>query len=143
VAEVRRDEGAEEAASRVRLVVKDADVALPKVLEILNGADVRSVDFPKPSFDEGFFRLVERDERDGLFEDEPRTHHFWECRRGNRSSHGSSMKVAHLVYYCLLTFPAPLTSLLTVGSPMYSTDPLPLTFASSLSLTLTMADPDP
>lgn len=62
VAEDWRDEGAEEAASRVRLVVKDADVALPKVLEILNGAGVRSVDLPKPPFDEVFFRLVERDE---------------------------------------------------------------------------------
>ena len=97
MAEVRRDEGAEEAASRVRLVVKDAHVALPKVLEILNGVGVRSVDLSRPPFDEVFFRLVERDERDGLFWGEPRTPHFWECRRGNRSSHGSSMKVAHLV----------------------------------------------
>jgi ABC-2 type transport system ATP-binding protein len=66
VAEVRQDEGAEEAASRVRLVVEDADVALPRVLEILDGADVRSVDLPKPSFDEVVFRLVQRDERDGF-----------------------------------------------------------------------------
>jgi hypothetical protein len=27
-------------------------------MEVLDGADVRSVDIPKPSFDEVFFRLV-------------------------------------------------------------------------------------
>ncbi len=58
VVEVRQDEGAEEAASHIRLVVEDADVAVPKVMEALNGADVRSLDVPKPSFDEVFFRLV-------------------------------------------------------------------------------------
>ena len=58
VVEVRRDERAEEAASHIRLVVEDADVAVPKVMEALNGADVRSLDVPKPSFDEVFFRLV-------------------------------------------------------------------------------------
>ncbi len=60
VVEVRQDEDAEGAVSRVRLLVEDADAALPKVMEALNGADVRSVDLPKPSFDEVFFRLVER-----------------------------------------------------------------------------------
>ena len=58
VVEVRQDEGAEEAASRVRILVEDADAAVPKVTEILNGADLRSLDIPKPSFDEVFFRLV-------------------------------------------------------------------------------------
>jgi hypothetical protein len=54
----RRDEEAEEAVSSVRLAVEDADVAAPKVLEALNGADGRSLDVPTPSFDEVFFRLV-------------------------------------------------------------------------------------
>ncbi len=58
VVEVRKDEEAEEAASSVWLLVEDADVAVPKVLEVLNGADLRSLDVPKPSFDEVFFRLV-------------------------------------------------------------------------------------
>jgi ABC-2 type transport system ATP-binding protein len=58
VVEVRQDEEAEEAASRVRLLVEDADAAVPKVTEVLNGADLRSLDVPKPSFDEAFFRLV-------------------------------------------------------------------------------------
>ncbi len=58
VVEVRQDEEAEEAVSHVRLIVEDADVALPKVLEALNGAALRSLDVPKPSFDEVFFRLV-------------------------------------------------------------------------------------
>ena len=59
VVEVRQDEDTREAASRVRLMVEDADTALPKVLEALNGADVRSLDIPKPPFDEVFFRLVQ------------------------------------------------------------------------------------
>ena len=54
--EVRQEEGG--AASRVRLLVDDADTRLPGVLEALDGADVRSADVPKPSFDEVFFRLV-------------------------------------------------------------------------------------
>jgi ABC-2 type transport system ATP-binding protein len=58
VVEVRQDEEAEEAASRVRLLVEDADAAVPEVTEVLNGADLRSLDIPKPSFDEVFFRLV-------------------------------------------------------------------------------------
>jgi ABC-2 type transport system ATP-binding protein len=58
VVEVRQDEGAEEAASRVRIVVEDADAAVPKVTEVLNGTDLRSLDILKPSFDEVFFRLV-------------------------------------------------------------------------------------
>ncbi len=58
VLEVRQDEGAEEAASRIRLLVEDADMMLPKVLDVLDGADLRSLDVPKPSFDEVFFRLV-------------------------------------------------------------------------------------
>jgi ABC-2 type transport system ATP-binding protein len=56
VVEVVRQNGEE--TSRVRLVVESADVALPRVMESLNGADVRSVDLPRPTFDEVFFRLV-------------------------------------------------------------------------------------
>lgn len=58
VTEVRQDEQSGEATSRIRLIVEDADAVLPKVLEMLRGADVRSVDLPRPSFDEVFFRLV-------------------------------------------------------------------------------------
>ncbi len=58
VVEIRQDEGAEEAASHVRLLVEDADAAVPKVTEVLNSTDLRSLDIPKPSFDEVFFRLV-------------------------------------------------------------------------------------
>ncbi len=58
VVEVRKDEEAEGSASSVRLLVEDADVSVPKVLELLNGADLHSLDVPKPSFDEVFFRLV-------------------------------------------------------------------------------------
>lgn len=63
VVEVRQDE--EEAVSRVRLIVEDADVMLPKVMEVLNGADVHSLDVPKPSFDEVFFRLVKEASKTG------------------------------------------------------------------------------
>ena len=63
VEEVRKDEQeTEKAASRVRLVVEDADAALPEVMEILDGAEVLSADIPKASFDEVFFRLVEGSE---------------------------------------------------------------------------------
>ena len=58
VVEVRQDEGAEEVASRVRLLVEDANAAVPEVTEVLNSADLHSLDIPKPSFDEVFFRLV-------------------------------------------------------------------------------------
>lgn len=57
VVEVREEAG-ESAASRTRLVVENADVALPKVFEVLRDADVRSADLIYPSFDEVFFRLV-------------------------------------------------------------------------------------
>ncbi len=56
--EVRQDEDSEEHVSCIRLVTEDANVTLPKVLETLNGANVRSVEVLKPSFDEVFFRLV-------------------------------------------------------------------------------------
>jgi ABC-2 type transport system ATP-binding protein len=56
--EVRRDEGEEGVVSLVRLLVEDADAALPKAMEILDGSDIRSLGVPKPSFDEVFFRLV-------------------------------------------------------------------------------------
>ena len=54
--EIRQEEGA---TSRVRLLVDDADARLPGVLAALNGADVRSANVPKLSFDEIFFRLME------------------------------------------------------------------------------------
>ncbi len=47
-----------DSVSRLRLLVEDADLQFPNVMEVLNGADLRSVDLPKPSFDEVFFRLV-------------------------------------------------------------------------------------
>jgi ABC-2 type transport system ATP-binding protein len=60
VEEVRKDEReAEKAASRVRLLVEDADATLPEVMEVLDGAEVLSADIPRASFDEVFFRLVE------------------------------------------------------------------------------------
>lgn len=58
VAEVRQDEEAQESVSRVRLIVEDADATVPKVFDALHGADLRSLDVPKPSLDEVFFRLV-------------------------------------------------------------------------------------
>lgn len=53
--EIRQEEGA---TSRVRLLVDDADARLPGVLAALDGADVRSANVPKLSFDEIFFHLV-------------------------------------------------------------------------------------
>jgi len=66
VEEVRRDAGGDEVVSLVRLLVEDADTALPNVMEVLSGADVRSLDVPKPSFDEVFFRLVKETGQVGL-----------------------------------------------------------------------------
>lgn len=57
VVEVREEVG-EVTASRIRLVVENADVALPRIFEVLRDADVRSADLIYPSFDEVFFRLV-------------------------------------------------------------------------------------
>jgi ABC-2 type transport system ATP-binding protein len=62
VEEVRRDASGEVILSRVRLLVENADAALPRVMEVLSGADVRSVTIPNPSFDEVFFRLVKETE---------------------------------------------------------------------------------
>ncbi|MDP9474382.1 MAG: ABC transporter ATP-binding protein [Actinomycetota bacterium] len=56
--EVRAEDGAGGAVSVVRLLVDDADSKLPEVLKALDGADVRSANIPKPSFDEVFFRLM-------------------------------------------------------------------------------------
>jgi ABC-2 type transport system ATP-binding protein len=53
--EIRQEE---EATSRVRLMVGDADARLPGVLAALDGADVRSANVPKLSFDEIFFHLM-------------------------------------------------------------------------------------
>ena len=66
VEEVRRDAGGDDVVSLVRLLVEDADTALPNVMEVLSGADVRSLDVPKPSFDEVFFRLVKETGEVGL-----------------------------------------------------------------------------
>jgi ABC-2 type transport system ATP-binding protein len=63
VEELRKDEQeTEKTTSRVRLLVEDADAALPEVMEVLDGAEVLSADIPKASFDEVFFRLVEESE---------------------------------------------------------------------------------
>ncbi len=63
VEEVRKDEQeTEKTASRIRLLVEDADAALPEVMEALDGIEVLSADIPKASFDEVFFRLVEESE---------------------------------------------------------------------------------
>jgi ABC-2 type transport system ATP-binding protein len=66
VEEVRRDAGGDEVVSLVRMLVEDADAALPNVMEVLSGADVRSLGVPKPSFDEVFFRLVKETGEVGL-----------------------------------------------------------------------------
>ena len=63
IVEVVQDENAGEPVSRVRLISPDADEALPQVMEALEGVEVRSVDIPKPSFDEVFFRLVQETKR--------------------------------------------------------------------------------
>jgi ABC-2 type transport system ATP-binding protein len=62
VEEVRRDAGGDEVVSLVRLLVEDAETALPNVMEVLSDADVRSLGVPQPSFDEVFFRLVKEKE---------------------------------------------------------------------------------
>ena len=63
VEEVRKEEReTEKAASRVRLLVEDADATLPEVMEVLDGAEVLSAGIPRASFDEVFFRLVEESE---------------------------------------------------------------------------------
>ncbi|MGF1473206.1 MAG: ABC transporter ATP-binding protein [Rubrobacteraceae bacterium] len=59
VVEVREENDSGKAVSRARLVVEDADLALPKVFDALDGADIRSADSLNPSFDEVFFRLVQ------------------------------------------------------------------------------------
>jgi ABC-2 type transport system ATP-binding protein len=61
--EVRQEGAVEDTQSRVRLLVEDAEVALPRVLEVLDGSKVYSADAPKPSFDEVFFRLVKQREK--------------------------------------------------------------------------------
>ncbi len=58
VVEVREENENEDPVSRARLVVDDAEVALPKVFDTLKGADIRSAELLNPSFDEVFFRLV-------------------------------------------------------------------------------------
>ena len=61
VAEIRGDAASESSVSRVHLIVKDADLALPKVFDALRSAeaDVRSAEVLVPSFDEVFIRLVQ------------------------------------------------------------------------------------
>lgn len=58
--EVRREGAVEDAKSHVSLLVEDADIALPKVLEALDEAKVYSAKVSTPSFDEVFFRLVKQ-----------------------------------------------------------------------------------
>jgi len=60
VTEVRAE--GDYSVSRVRLIVDSADVALPRVFDILRSAeaDVRSADVLIPSFDEVFIRLVSK-----------------------------------------------------------------------------------
>ena len=58
VVDVLAADGHDGPTSRARLVVKDADISLPRAFEVLNGADVRSADVLSPPFDEVFFRLV-------------------------------------------------------------------------------------
>jgi ABC-2 type transport system ATP-binding protein len=64
VVEVLAKDDDDETTSLARLVVDDADISLPMVFEVLNGADVRSADVLTPSFDEVFFRLVSRKAED-------------------------------------------------------------------------------
>lgn len=60
--EVREENGSEGPVSHARLLVEDADTALPEVFRALrdSGATARSADVLTPSFDEVFFRLVEK-----------------------------------------------------------------------------------
>lgn len=53
-----REELDRENASRLRLVVENSDVALPKVFEALRDTKILSADLIHPSFDEIFFRLI-------------------------------------------------------------------------------------
>lgn len=57
VVEIREELGKED-TSRLRLVVKNSDVALPKVFEVLRDSEILSADLIHPSFDEVFFRLI-------------------------------------------------------------------------------------
>jgi ABC-2 type transport system ATP-binding protein len=66
VEEVRRDAGGDEVVSLVRLLVGNAEAALPNVMEVLSDADVRSLGVPQPTFDEVFFRLVKETGEVGL-----------------------------------------------------------------------------
>ncbi len=59
VAEVKEDL-AKKNTSRLRLIVENSDVALPKVFEALRDAKILSADLIHPSFDEVFFRLIQR-----------------------------------------------------------------------------------
>lgn len=59
VVEVREDLDREN-VSRLRLVVENSDVSLPKVFEALRDAKILSADLIHPSFDEVFFRLIQR-----------------------------------------------------------------------------------
>lgn len=58
VVEVRANHDYDDPISTVRLVVDDADVALPRAFEALGRADIRSAGVLTPSFDEVFFRLI-------------------------------------------------------------------------------------
>ena len=64
LAEIRAE--GDPSVSRVRLIVDDADVALPEVFDALRSAeaDVRSADVLVPSFDEVFIRLISKTRHD-------------------------------------------------------------------------------
>lgn len=63
VVEVRQEEAGDDGpVSRVRIVADDAETALARVMEALEGLEVRSTTLPRPPFDEVFFRLLNRSE---------------------------------------------------------------------------------
>ncbi|MEW6635964.1 MAG: ABC transporter ATP-binding protein [Actinomycetota bacterium] len=65
LSEVREESGVSGTISHARLLVEDADIALPKVFRALDstGASALSADVLIPSFDEVFFRLVQENSR--------------------------------------------------------------------------------
>lgn len=62
VFEVRREAQDGKPLTRARMVVEDADTALPEIFEVLEGAEVLSADVHTPSFEEVFIRLEEPDQ---------------------------------------------------------------------------------
>lgn len=62
LSEVREENGSDGPVSHARLLVEDADTSLPEVFRVLReaGTSARSADILTPSFEEVFFRLVEK-----------------------------------------------------------------------------------